>query len=91
MSTTRTASHGDLVESWTMHIHEVRFICPKCNNMVSRLYRPYYTIELPHIIDCPCGQSFRVKWQDKTKDAAVTIHIYVDDDISITHNDDEEQ
>jgi hypothetical protein len=59
--------------------------------MVSRLYRPYYTGDLPHIIDCHCGQSFRVKWQDKTKDAAVTIHTYVDDDISITHNDDEEQ
>lgn len=73
--------HGDSVESWTIHTHEVRLICPKCRYMMHQTYRPSYTLDYPHVITCQCGQSFGVKWQDKMQDAKVTIHTYVDVDI----------
>jgi hypothetical protein len=84
------------VESWTIHTHSVLLICPKCRQPVSRPYASYYTLDVPHVIDCSCGQSFGIKWQEKTQDAKITIHTYVDIDIDedepqFSWNEQEEQ
>lgn len=79
--------HGDPVPSWTLHIHEVRLVCPKCRNACVIPYRGYYANERPHYEHCGCGQSFNITWQDKIKDAIVTIHIHADEDVSPDDDD----
>lgn len=76
-----TPQHGDLVEAWTIHTHNVLIICPKCRQPVSRPYRSYYKLDMPHVISCPCGQSFGIKWLDETQDALITIHTWVSIDV----------
>lgn len=79
--------HGDSVESWTTHTHEIRFICPKCRRMVCRPYQLYYKLNTPHAITCACGQSFGIKWRDSLEDAKVTIHTWVDIDVPLIDDD----
>ena len=73
--------HGDPVESWTIHTHQVCLICTKCRRMVSRPYMSHYKLDMPHAITCVCGQGFGIKWLDKLQDAKATIHTWVDIDV----------
>lgn len=79
-----TPQHGDPVESWTIHTHSVLVICSKCRQPVSRPYKDYYKLDMPHVISCSCGQSFGIKWLDETQDAQTTIHTWVSIDVPET-------
>lgn len=76
-----TIQHGDSVESWTIHSHCVLVICPSCRRPLSRPHSEFYKIDFPHTFGCDCGQWFGIKWNDKTQNAQVTIHEYVDFDV----------